>query len=387
MSRRTKWFQRFGRKVSKPRRTFVPRAGRALAFEQCEPRIALSTNDSGGGLAYAINAVGEGGLISFDSSPISQFDDYLSTPVGRGETGSLVVIRGEWLINVQAQAADGHDRDTLNYGGAFHDESKVRLIDSPLAGLNHPEGGQIAITERPGAGWAELAASPTELASLRASRPPVVSQELTTGVETSATREVDGLRGRAMMLEVAHATPSAIRRTDNGTPAESWRTAAVGELHGVRLSAEFASADQIAASSHAYAEVHASSQPSSHRGGIDASEHYSVPVVASSTGAIQAAAASVLSAMETHETSGESQRAIALAARDAALDQWRPDDVAPMSDAESSAAPLLVRSRRVLAVALVLSASAGSFGKLFRRRKPENAWELRPSRSRAADVV
>lgn len=372
MSRRTTWFTRFTRQRSTERRQPTQRSGRTLGFEQCEPRIALSANAAGGGLSPTTGAVvSEGGLIEFGAYPIAQFSSDFNAPMNLGSVratleGSELVLTGAGMF-----AADADVDRVINVGGLYFHATNVKVIAAPAAGVQHPEGGQIVIIDRPGAEMAALASTEREVAQSRVSQQLVRPSAAETGNGSAAVPEVDGLRGRAIVFEVAHAKPTDRSRGDHAIEDFGSRLAAeeAGDAfapvqvarrqgskaitdseRGERVSSTQVASVSKAGDKHDENLAHASSRPA-----------IQVPAVGQAEPSLSDSEAIVVA---------DGDRA-PLEVRDMALEQWPHEDAAPLTDSESSPGAALVRSRKVLALAVVLAAGAGPVSKLFRRRAPQ----------------
>jgi hypothetical protein len=356
-------------------RPSVRRLGRALAFEQFESRVVLSTNAAFGEASPSDAAWKEGGLISLDAdSAVFVSGDFTILP-GRmldsfGAESNLGVgeIHQSYLGSAPATAS-------LGGGQTNWVRANIEIIESPVEKLQHPEGGHIALNHLPGADAARLVATAADFEADRLVRRP--SPALQPGVDAVKTGETDGLRGRAVVFEVAQAASrvnnsseklteltegASFRAPLEAMPVADIRPAAFAE-HGEGREGKSA------------AQVETRSEPAPWVAGY--SDAFYIKAAARSDQTFDDAfAAKAL--LKDGGASSVTQGEAALAARDSALEAWDMDSAAPLVEADS---PMLTtRNRRMLALAAVLTLGAAPLGKLIRSRVSDAGAEQRPPR-------
>ena len=397
MIRRTKWFKRFRRKgLARVGRT-ERRSGRALAFEHCEPRVVLSTNAAVGEFTLTGGMVGEGGLISLDAGPGSVLsnDSVISAEMWTGATRDSNGIAAPALqyhhdsvdhFTWHTTVAGAVDGTTLKLHANAWFGSNVRLIESPLENLQHPEGGQIALGHS-GVDAARLAAKSSDVAADKLARRPEAAAALKQGVGSQAATRVEGLRGRAVIFEVANATN---RENVAGTLTGLARRVALHETSADLALLDAAHVGKVAATQQdgrgdkGFAQRPASA--TSVRSDRNQEDAALFAALAARTPTLSAQPRRDVSAGDglTPDEPGASAadgREIALAAREAALQGWAANSSAPISDPDSAA--LVTRGRKVLALAVVLTLGSTPLGKMLRRRGDNVPAEQRPRRRAA----
>jgi hypothetical protein len=358
------------------RRAGAQQSGRTLRFECCEARIALSANTLGV-WTLTTSAELEGGFITADTNFLS---DHVSSafPQGANTGGDNVTPLGGGQRTDELHVNAGDVEAT--HGRVFDDfsttEDNVRLI-APSVGPQHPEGGQIALINLP-TGVMTGMATPSPNATAKLDREPTPAADDNVGPRVS--NETGGLRSRAIAFEVAGVKPvgvpvSVAERSDMSLQLSAQRIAFDGELS---VAAAKSVHRQTRSAVPSNIEADARPQPTRHAnvGPLVECKPASPPTLAEH--AISLAGAN--SAHAAHAGLGRSDTNEAQAVRDAAWSEFGQDDAAPVSD--SSTPSVEGRGRRVLALALVLTAGSAPLGKLVRRGTPHKTTEQRPPQRR-----
>jgi hypothetical protein len=372
MSRRRKWFARLSLKRAAGR-SAARRNGRALSFEQYEPRIALSTNAALNDWAVTTGAGAEGGFIATD------FATFLNSHLVAASGASTM--DGDVALAFSSELRVHENLRFDSFDEVMSRWRHIRQIE-PHVGLQHPEGGQIALIDPPAAGMSGLTV-PTMDADAQVARRPLQPPTVDGNLGPRQTHEIDGLRSRAVVFEVADFGPRARSTADELELANP--SLAARELTTAKLSTGVADNETPTTSGRA---PHLTSQSMPQRPSA-AQAHRSQSAGAVHPSTVQAARWHIFSRlldssggkMTLLASAGErsaNPRGDDLAARDAALAELGQADPAPLGDAATPEG----RSRKLLALALVLTLGSAPLGKFLRRRAPDKSTEQRPPRRR-----
>ncbi len=240
-------------------------ARRALAFEHCEPRLALSGTASDvlsfDPTMLSVSGGDEGGFVEYSVNIGGQ--DYTLSPVldnlhFDGETTAIVVHVGDtsdafyrWQLNNLGipsfnAVTDLNDSRWSTIGDAR--DGDVTLVAGDLRPVQIPatpsaepadEGGPVVIAQWPADAISpcDPVASPPQLADLPAVVPPATvspAAAIRPGGAQPAATHIEGLRGRAVMFDVAAQSPTSSHRLDQPlahAPSPAQHVAAVDAAH------------------------------------------------------------------------------------------------------------------------------------------------------------
>ena len=383
MIRRTKWFNRGRHNSAAHGRATDRRRGRALAFEHCESRIALSTNAALGEQASDGANYAEGGLISFD---VAAYGANIGHSANLDfDAGQDFVLTGPSVLNVGGAGNLANARATFANGSSdtMWLRDNVKLIESPLDKLQHPEGGHISLTPYPEVDAARLAGLSTDVAAGQVARRTSAAPALHPGVRPQEAVESDSLRGRAVVFDVAKYAPAANDLGDalvaqqHGTSLREPSFDLVSRRQEVLETASFREQERVKRDNPQQPDKYA--DVGGNRRSTIGDDAFDMTNVRSADRLAQAPTTRERS-RQSFDAGGANRREMALAAREAALAEWSGIDATPKSEPDTTASAS--RSRRVLALAVVLTLGAAPLGRVLRRRAPEMTAEQRPPRRR-----
>jgi hypothetical protein len=380
MSRRTKWFGVWKR-LKRARREAARgrRFDRWLAFEQCEPRVVLSTNVGSGLVAATTLQPNEGGLIEFQTALSLDMVSVNSDLLSSANAAAPGMNRGALLVTGDYQGTKSQEFTLSDFDGAW-EPFNVRLIEPPSAAAEHAEGGRIALldpraTGTPGVVGLTMGRSEASVAAQSLSSP--VSKN---NFETNRAIDSHNLRGRAMALEVAAGG-------DASSPTEalddSIADLAMGKNLKISLDAEGSNRDATTTGGDEAKPVAVTSRraiASRQRAAeeqlrTDAGKLFSSP----DTRHRQSGPTEAIVADD--EPRGDLQAPSRAAAHDAALGLLAAaQEDAEQAEKARAGVPIELRSRRVLAIALVLMLGSAPMSKSLRRRAADKSADQRPPR-------
>ena len=257
------------------------------------------------------------------------------------------------------------------FGDFSHSDSNVRLI-APLVPPQHPEGGQIALINLPSAALAGLTAVSSH-ATAKVDREPAPAAEAHVGPRV--VNEAAGLRSRAIAFEVADAKPADVQASTIERPSAP-------------LSPQMAAINDDLPDAPTFQNRHARSesrpeaaarQQRTHdvaSGQLVETERAATPTITKHS-TIKLIDNSEHPANTTHDSARSNA---ALAATDVAMAELGREEAAPIGDSASTSPD--GRGRRVLAMALVLTAGLAPLGRVLRHGMPHKLIEQRPPRRR-----
>ncbi len=166
----------------------------------------LSTNAAGGDFLFTTTAlVSDGGFINLDTAPILHSNADYVIPAGSGAIGAMADSDGSSILTDAFTRSNSGTVQAIDFATTNSWGDRVQLIAPRLPEAQHPEGGQIAIIDHPEAGGSPLAGPQGEQTQAKLARQGPESPAVEKGVGSREATQVDGLRGRAVVFEVANA--------------------------------------------------------------------------------------------------------------------------------------------------------------------------------------